>query len=73
MSNKINCSNLPLMLTPTDLSEILGISKNNAYVLVRKNFLSECPEFIVLKLGKQYRINRQSFIEWIEQPRVINF
>lgn len=73
MCKVTNFNDLPVMLSPTQVGETLGISKNNAYVLVRKVIQSDCPEFTVLKLGTQYRINKQSFINWMQEPRVINF
>ncbi|MGI5906752.1 MAG: helix-turn-helix domain-containing protein [Candidatus Pararuminococcus gallinarum] len=50
---------LPLVLTPTDIAAVLGISRNTVYeVIHRKDF----PAF---KVGKQYRISRERFINWM--------
>lgn len=56
---------LPLVLTPTDIAAILGISKNNAYVVVHSK------GFPVIKIGKQYRINRDRFFEWMETTQEV--
>ena len=55
------CSELPLVLTPMDIAKILNISKNTAYEMVHsKGF----PCFMV---GKQYRIRRERFFQWMEE------
>lgn len=50
---------LPIVLTPADIAVILGISRNKTYeVLHSKGF----PSF---QIGKQYRIHREQFIQWL--------
>lgn len=51
-------SQLPLTLTPMDIKEIMGLSKNNAYALCNSK------GFPAVRIGKLIRINRDRFIEW---------
>ena len=51
---------LPVVLTPTDIAAILGVSRNTSYeVLHSENF----PAF---KVGKLYRVPRDEFLLWME-------
>lgn len=56
---------LPLILTPENVGMVLGISRNNAYAVVHSK------GFPVLKIGKQYRIHRDRFFEWIEATQEV--
>ncbi len=50
---------LPLVLTPLDVAAVLDVSRNTAYEIVHsKGF----PSF---KIGKQYRIRRDRFLQWM--------
>lgn len=50
---------LPLVLTPLDVAAVLDVSRNTAYEIVHsKSF----PSF---KVGKQYRIRRDRFLQWM--------
>lgn len=51
---------LPMVLTPADIAEILGISRNTAYEFIR------VKGFPVFKVGKQYRISKVKFLEWLD-------
>lgn len=44
-----------------DVMEILDISRSSAYILIKKNF------FRSIKVGKQLRIPRASFDEWLDK------
>lgn len=50
---------LPLVMTPMDVAAVLKISRNTAYELVHRD------SFPSLKVGKQYRIPRDKFINWL--------
>ena len=53
---------LPLSLTVNDISQILGIGKQNAYSLCHsKGFPS-------VKIGKRIVIPKLAFIEWMKNP-----
>lgn len=49
----------PAIMTPTDISAILGISRNGAYALVHSE------GFPAIQVGKQYRIQKNKFILWL--------
>jgi excisionase family DNA binding protein len=51
----------PLVLTVTDIMEILGIGKRIAYELMDRT------DFPTVRIGKLKRVNRDAFFEWIEQ------
>ena len=58
-------SQLPLTLTPMDIKDILGISKNNAYALCNSK------DFPAVRIGKLIRINRDRFIEWYNTATIV--
>ena len=51
-------SQLPLTLTPMDIQEIMGLSRNNTYALCHSK------GFPAVRIGKLLRVNRDRFIEW---------
>ena len=50
--------------TVEEIENILGISKNTAYALVKSG------EFHSVKIGGQYRISKKSFDEWLDDVGV---
>jgi excisionase family DNA binding protein len=50
----------PLVLTVTDIMEILGIGKRIAYELMDRT------DFPTVRIGKLKRVNRDAFFEWID-------
>ncbi len=61
--NKIkNVEELPLSLTVSDISLILGISKQNAYELCHSE------DFPSVQIGKRIIITKLAFIEWLKNP-----
>jgi len=52
-----NYEELPCVLTPKDIEDILGISKNSAYELCHSK------GFPAKKVGKLIRISKEKFIE----------
>ena len=46
--------------TVEEIENILGISKNTAYALVKSG------EFQSVKIGGQYRISKKSFDDWLD-------
>lgn len=44
-----------------DIMSILDISRSSAYILIKKNF------FRSFKIGKQLRISKASFDEWLDR------
>ena len=55
-----NPDTLPMVLTPLDIADILGISRNVAYEYVHS------AGFPVFKVGKQYRISKKKFLAWLD-------
>ena len=52
---------LPLVLAPSDVARALGVSKNTAYEVVRSE------GFPCFRVGKQYRIVRERFFQWMDE------
>ena len=50
---------LPLVLTPAEISGLLLISKNTAYELLHSK------DFPAFRIGKQYRVSRERFVAWL--------
>ena len=50
-----------IMLTVKEVSEALGIGRNQAYALVTQE------GFPSMKIGQQYFIPKDKFYEWIEE------
>ena len=48
-----------MFLTPADVIKILGTSKNWTY-----EYLKNCKDFTVVKVGKKYMVNAYSFFTW---------
>lgn len=55
-----NPDELPMVLTPLDIADILGISRNVAYEYMHSE------GFPVFKVGKQYRISKKKFLAWLD-------
>lgn len=51
---------LPEVMTVKDVQEYLKISKNSAYDLIKRN------KFKSINVGRQIRIPKRGFLEWIE-------
>lgn len=51
---------LPLALGADDVAQVLGISRANAYNLMRSK------GFPTLKIGKRMTVPKQKLIEWID-------
>ncbi|KNY25021.1 helix-turn-helix domain-containing protein [Pseudobacteroides cellulosolvens] len=64
LENKItSVDQLPLSLTVSDISHILGISKQNAYNLCHSE------SFPSIQIGKRIIITKLAFIEWMKKPK----
>ena len=48
-----------ITLTAQNIMEILKLSKRKTY-----EFLRDSPPFPVKKIGRDYKINRDTFFEW---------
>ena len=56
---------LPLIITADEVAAILGISRCQAYGLMRN------PTFPSIPVGKRKIIPRDKFIEWMETQTVV--
>ena len=56
-----NYDELPLMLSVSQVAEVLGIGRTNAYELVKEK------DFHSLKIGSRIVIPRDKLIQWIEE------
>lgn len=54
-----NINDLPLVLTVSDISEILVIGKNTAYELVRSGRIKS------VQVGQQFRIPKSALLEYL--------
>ncbi|WP_018764087.1 helix-turn-helix domain-containing protein [Bacillus sp. 105MF] len=59
MQNK-TINDYPLVLTAVHVSEILGISKRVAYEIM------EYKDFPLVRVGRQKRVGRDAFFNWLE-------
>ena len=59
-ASALSASTAPFKDVPTTMS-ILDISRSSAYILIKKNF------FRSFKIGKQLRISKASFDEWLDR------
>ena len=57
----ISYEQLPLTLKADQVAAVLGISRANAYTLLRRE------DFPTLRIGKRMLVPRDSFIQWIEE------
>ena len=55
-----NYDQLPLALGAEDIAQVLGISRANAYNLMRSK------GFPTLKIGKRMTVPKQKLIDWID-------
>lgn len=54
-----NTDDLPLVLTISEISKILGIGKNTAYDLIRSGAIKS------VRVGRQIRVPKAAFLEFI--------
>lgn len=55
-----------MVYTVGEIQEILGISKNKAYFMVRNAYLSK-DKFRVIKIEGTYRVSKSSFDKWVNE------
>ena len=56
---------LPLALSAEDVSQVLGISRANAYALMHSK------GFPTLKIGKRMTVPKDRLIEWMEKQLAV--
>ncbi|GLI82599.1 hypothetical protein ANABIO32_02860 [Rossellomorea marisflavi] len=52
---------VPEIMTPAHVKEVLGIGRRQTYELI-----GDAP-FPVVKVGKLYKISKQSFFKWLDE------
>lgn len=57
-----------LVYTPTHISQLLGVSLSATYEFLKIELTKQ--DFVVRKIGKQYRVDRTSFDRWISPGSV---
>jgi excisionase family DNA binding protein len=55
-----NYDQLPLALGAEDVAQVLGVSRTQAYTLMRSK------DFPTLKIGKRMSVPKHKLIEWID-------
>ena len=60
-NNFTSYDQLPLALSAEDVSQVLGISRANAYALMHSK------GFPTLKIGKRMTVPKDKLIEWIDK------
>lgn len=54
----------PIVLTATEIAEILGVSKRVAYEIM------DTTGFPLIKIRRSKRVNRDDFFNWLEQKKI---
>ncbi len=49
----------------SDIQKMLGLGRSKTYVFLEEVFKAKKP-FRVIKIGKQYRIPKDSFDKWVD-------
>ncbi len=52
---------LPIALTAEDVAQVLGVSRSNAYTLMRSR------GFPTLRVGKRMMVPKDKLLEWMEK------
>lgn len=58
-----NTDDLPLVLTISEVSKILGIGKNTAYDLIRSGAIKS------VRVGRQIRVPKSAFLEFLKNVK----
>lgn len=57
-----NPDTLPMVLTPLEIGDVLGLSRNRVYELMHSE------DFPAFKIGKRlYRIRKDKFLAWLDK------
>lgn len=57
--------NIKIVYEVVDIMNILNIGRNKAYNLVKKTYEEKAP-FVVIKIGQEYKIPKESFMKWLQ-------
>lgn len=64
-NNFTSYEQLPLALSAEDVSQVLGISRANAYALMHSK------GFPTLKIGKRMTVPKDKLMEWMEKQLAV--
>jgi len=64
-NNFTSYDQLPLALSAEDVSQVLGISRANAYALMHSK------GFPTLKIGKRITVPKDKLMEWMEKQLAV--
>lgn len=51
----------PIILKVKEIAEILSVSERSAYDLMER------PDFPLIRIGRQKRVQREAFFDWLDQ------
>ena len=68
---KANLSIDRVVYLPSEIQKMLGISKTSTYKLLEEAFIRKTP-FVVLKIGRLYRVPKDSFDCWYNRQILEN-
>lgn len=54
----------PIMLTVSEIMQILGVSKRVAYEIM------DSKDFPLIRIRRSKRVNRDDFFNWLEQKKI---
>ena len=58
-------NDMKIVYSVADIQMLLGIGKSKVYQFLEEVYKSQFP-FIVIKIGKLYKIPKRSFDEWVK-------
>jgi predicted DNA-binding transcriptional regulator AlpA len=61
---KMDKKDFPIMLTATEVSQILGVSKRVAYEIM------DTPGFPLIKIRRSKWVNREDFFNWLNEKKI---
>lgn len=56
---------MKIVYSVADIQNLLGIGRSKAYQFLEEVYNSQFP-FVVIKIGKLYKIPKKSFDEWVK-------
>lgn len=65
MKNDNNLGTTQQVYLAADIQKMLGIGKSKSYTFLEEIYHQKNPPFRVLKIGKLYRVPKQSFDTWL--------
>ncbi len=57
--------NVKIVYDVVDIMNILNIGRNKAYNFIKSTYEKKAP-FVVVRVGKDYKIPKDSFMSWLQ-------